>query len=303
MPFIITFGCQRKRVLTMIFIAESGSTKCDAVILKDDGSELTRISLKGLNPQHLSPSQIQEELSSNSSIQQFGRQIKEVFFYGSGCSSPQANQVVCRALQAVFAAAKITVHEDILAVAYAASYQKASICCILGTGSNCFYFDGERAQMGTAGLGYILGDEGSGGDIGKKLLQGFLHHKLPVHLEEKFNEAYSLNRAEIIKRVYRTSGANTFIASFSSFVGQNITDPFCRQLVYQSFTHFVQLHIAYFKPTTQLPIHFVGSVAFHFREILKQVLLENGLTLGEIIAKPLDRLVQFHTQKHIQEKG
>lgn len=278
----------------MIFIAESGSTKCDAVFIDNKGNEVSRTALKGLNPQHLSADEIKEELAANTNITHLAPKVTTVHFYGAGCSSAAANAIVKEALKSQFNQATLYVSEDLLAVAHATSSDGAAICCILGTGSNCFYFDGNNAHKSIAGLGYILGDEGSAMDIGKQLVLDFLHQRLPPDIHQKFTTNYALDRDEIIRRVYRCPGANTFLAGFSTFVGENIASPHLRQLVKNCFINFTQLYIVPYKEATIVPLHFAGSVAFHYQEILREVLDEYQLKVGHIIQRPLDRLISYH---------
>jgi N-acetylglucosamine kinase-like BadF-type ATPase len=250
--------------------------------------------MMGLNPQHHNSLEIRQQLGNHLHILELSSSVSHVYFYGAGCSSPEANQIVEDALRMFFTKASISVAEDLLAVAHATCSGETAICCILGTGSNCFYYDGKTSHMGISGLGYILGDEGSAGDIGKKLIKDFLHEKLPDDIKEKLIKRYQLNRNEIVKRVYRTEGANVYLASFSAFVGEHKEHPYCHALIKESLEAFVQLHILYFKNAQQVPVHFVGSVAYHFCEILKEILAANGLQMGKIMQRPLDGLIEYH---------
>lgn len=287
----------------MIFIAESGSTKCDAVFINENGTEHSRVQINGLNPQHLSSEQIRLELQANQEIVNLGDKVSLVHFYGAGCSSPDANAIVEKALKTVFPNAEITVQEDLLAVAHATYSGGPAICCILGTGSNCFYFDGKKAHKGMAGLGYILGDEGSAGDLGIQIVLDFLHKRLPAEIYTEFKETYNLDRDEIIRRVYRTPGANTFLAGFATFVGEHITHPYFQRMVKKSFSNFTELYILPFQESREVPIHFAGSVAYHSKALLEEVLKEHGLNLGSVIKRPIDGLVKYHGRKIQKSKS
>ena len=226
----------------MYFIIESGSTKSDWVLV-DNKNNQSFFSTMGFNPYFHSADIIEAELKKNNDIMQLASGIKGIYFYGAGCSSPELNQIVEEGLRRIFPSASILVEHDLLACAYATYNGNPGISCIIGTGSNSCYFDGQNLLEEVPALGYVLGDEGSGSYFGKQLLSSFLYHHLPAEIEADFIATYQLDKDQIVDRVYREPNANVFIASFMPFIAKHKAHPFFSEMVFNGFKHFMKVHV------------------------------------------------------------
>jgi len=278
----------------MILIAESGSTKCDCILLDLSGKEVDRFSTMGFNPYFHSTELIYNELSSLKPLAPYSSGITWVYFYGAGCSSPSLNAIVKKGLEKALPNAIVSVEHDLVAAAYSTYRGKPQVSCILGTGSNSVYFDGEQLYEEVPALAYILGDEGSGSYLGKKLLAAFLYKKLPVDLNKAFELEYAIDKNTVVDAVYNKPNANVWLASFSKFFGQHKENLWVREIVKEGFILFRDIHILCFKNAQEVEINFVGSVAFHFKDILEEVLAEKNLNFGYVLERPLDGLVNYH---------
>lgn len=278
----------------MILIVDSGSTKSDWVILNQIGKEILRIETVGFNPYFISSEEIQYEILKNEKLLKFKKSVTKIFFYGAGCSSKKMNIVVEKALSKIFLSAEILVAHDLLAAAYAAYNGKPAIVCILGTGSNSCYFDGEKLYEETPSLAYILGDEGSGNNLGKRILQAYFLKKIPTRLHEAFRERYNLTSEELNKNVYQNQFANKYLATFSRFVADHKYEPFIQKLIYDSLKEFFMNQVLPYKEARSSEINFIGSVAHYYEEILYAVAAEFHLRIGFVIRKPIDNLVKYH---------
>ena len=225
-----------------------------------------------------------------------GYPIEEVYFYGAGCISPEVCGNVARAIQANIPDTKIVeVHTDLLAAARALCGRNPGIACIMGTGSNSCYYDGEKICDNVSPLGYILGDEGSGAVLGKLLIGDVLKNQLPKDLCEKFLQQYELDRMTIIRRVYKEPQGNRFLASITPFLIQNIDRPEIHALVLNSFKAFFVRNIQQYKNYSELSVNFIGSIAYYYREVLEEAAAQCGCTVGSIIKSPMEGLIKFHT--------
>jgi N-acetylglucosamine kinase-like BadF-type ATPase len=288
----------------MILIAESGSTKCDCILLNARGEEVTRGSSMGFNPFFHGSELINRKLSEMPGVQQWAPQVSKVFFYGAGCSSPQRNAIVERGLSKVFPTASIKVGHDLEASAYATYEGQPLISGILGTGSNSVFFNGQSLREEVPALGYLLGDEGSASFIGKGLITAFLYHRLPTDLRLDFEQMYQTHKEEIFDHVYNQPHANVYLAGFSKFAGKHSKHPFIQALVRDGFNRFVDIHVACYPESREVPVSFVGSVAYHFRDVLKEVVESQGIAFGKTVSRPLDELVQYHVKYlHVLEES
>lgn len=278
----------------MIYIAESGSTKCDAVFLDDHGQEIERIRTMGFNPYFHKRDFIATEIVKVPKVQELGDKVEKVFFYGAGCSSPELNREVEIGLKAGFPNAEIKVDHDLKAAAYATWQGEPQICCILGTGSNCVYFDGENTTPGYSGFGFIIGDEGSASYIGKQLIRHYLYRLMPERYRQEFFEAYHLDEEQIRENVYAKSGPNIFLGNLAPFAYERLEDPFFYQLVFDGFKEFVETQVLTFPQAREVTVNFVGSIAYHFEPVLRDVMTFFDLKLGHIVRRPVDGLVEYH---------
>lgn len=280
----------------MILIAESGSTKCDWVALNKDGSEHVRFSTMGFNPYFHSAPFIEEELGGNSTMAKIKNQVDFVYFYGAGASSESLKDIVKEGLKGIMPKATISVDHDLVASAYSTYTGVPAITCILGTGSNSCYFDGETVSEEVPALAYILGDEGSASFIGKRLVADFLYKRLPKDLAQDFYDTYGVDKDEIITTVYNKPNANVYLASYSRFAGKHMTHPYVKMIVREGFAKFADIHIGCYSNCKDVPVHFVGSVGAIFHELLEDVLAERGYQMGQIMRKPVDGLIKYHLE-------
>lgn len=279
----------------MILIADSGSTKTDWRLLsKDKGQELRGkiINTEGINPIHQDKERISDNITKTLLPQLQNAQISAVYFYGSGCT-PQAKIVVEDVLKEVFSNATIEVESDLLGAARALLGKGFGIACILGTGSNSCLYDGKKIIQNTPALGYILGDEGSGSVLGKKLVNALFKHRLSSELELGFAEATGLSMATIINKVYREPMANRFLASLVSFIKEHLAEPSIQTLVIESFREFIQNNILPYQQP-DLPINAIGGIAYQFRRELALAAYQEGFTIGKIEKSPMEGLTRYH---------
>lgn len=284
----------------MIFIAESGSTKCDAVFLDNDGKEVCRFRTMGFNPYFHDSDFIEHRIGNVPEIKKYASQTTHVFFYGAGCSSPALNTIIQTGLQPIFSKAKIQVDHDLKACAFATYTGKPAISCILGTGSNSVYFDGENIREEVPALAFILGDEGSASYIGKKLIAGYFYKTMPLEFRDDFFKTYGLDKNAVVERVYTKPHANVFLASLAPFASKHIKHSFFRDLITEGFTDFLKTHVQCFPESKNVPVHFVGSIAHYFKPILSSSMKQLGLLEGNLIQKPLDGLINYHVN-HLKE--
>lgn len=278
----------------MLLIADSGSTKT-AWRLADDNKKIYHFLTDGLNPYFKSQGEIVEEIET-ALIPNFpqGTKITQVYFYGAGCSSQGKCELMKDALLQCFPRAKAIINHDILGAARAACANTEGIVCILGTGSNSCFYDGQKIVTIIGGLGYILGDEGSGSHLGKNMLEAYLNREMPEDLANKFKDAYHLTKEEIEKRVYEKPEANRFLASFSRFIGENIQQPYLASLVESCFDIFLEKHVCRYPDYTKKQVHFIGSVAYNYAEILRKSAHKKHIIIGKILPYPVEELMLFH---------
>ena len=250
----------------------------------------------GFNPYFHDADLVEREMNANSQAMEVADSVDRVYFYGAGSSSPELCEVIAEGLRRVFAKALVHVGHDLDGAAYSTYTGEPAVTCILGTGSNSCMFDGTTVTEEVPALAYILGDEGSGSWFGKRLLSSFLYHKLPKAIHEDFVEQYGLDKLSITKRVYQEPNANVFLASFMTFLGRHKSDPFVQDWLDEGFKAFLDVHVACFEGASTMPIHFVGSVAYHFQDALKKACADRGYRVGNIIKKPIDGLAQYHVE-------
>ncbi len=279
----------------MIAVIDSGSTKADWKFLSSNAYPVS-ITTMGFNPYYHDESVILPKIKAAFTGQINPLELTKIFYYGAGCSDPQRNKIIADALKKYFIEAEIHVEHDILACALATCRDQPGISCILGTGSNSCLFDGEKIIDNVPNLAYILGDEGSGGHLGKLLIRGYFYREFPKDIKDNFEEAYGNDRQVFLDNIYIKPNANVYLASFARFLSDHKDHIYIQSLVNRAFTEFIARHVRKYPDHNVLPIHFIGSVAYHFGDILKMVLDERSLNLGIIIKKPIDNLVQYHIE-------
>ena len=277
----------------MIFIADSGSTKADWKILQDEG-EIMNHSTHGFNPFFQNSETIEKTLLADFNNQFDLAKASKVFFYGAGCSDTYRCNIVEKALQSIFPNAIIKVHHDLLASARALCGTKPGIACILGTGSNSCLYDGFEIIDNVTNVGSLIGDEGSGSHLGKELLRGYFYREMPNEIKEAFEQYCPDGKREILNKTYDNPTPNVYLASFSKFLSSHKSHPYVQNLVFKCFDEFIVRHVQKYEGNLNLKIHFVGSVAYHFKNILEIVLASHNLEIGKVIKKPIEDLTKFH---------
>jgi len=285
----------------MILIADSGSTKTDWRLI--DGQEIRVMSTRGINPYHSGEAEIEEELNTLD-FAGTERSILEVYFYGSGVANQEMKDVIRRKLQErIGVHPYIQVNDDLLGVARSLFQDQNGIACILGTGSNSgLFLNGEISDKVPA-MGYSLGDEGGGTDIGKRLVNALHKRNLSDTLRQSIIDEEGLSMEEILENVYKRPHANRYLASLTRVAAKHIDDPAVRDIVTKAFEDFVDKNISKYSNYSSMEIGFAGSVAFHFKELLEEVLEKHNLNCRKIIASPIEGLVDFHQTQRGLKKG
>lgn len=282
----------------MILIADSGSTKTDWVLLNTEKEIIVKNSTKGLNPSVFSESDLYKTITSNKEVMDHVAAINELYFYGAGCGTETARKVIQEILEELFTAANISVKEDIYAAAYAVSEKKEGIVCILGTGSNCCYYDGkEEIVSKVPSLGYLLMDDASGNYFGKILLRDYFYKKMPKKLHDMFQKEYNLFPDDVKLKLYKEENPNAYLASFASFLILHKNEAYSSAIIKQGFASFIENQITQYDRVYDLPIHFIGSISYLLQEELKTALTSFRLNAGNFIQKPIDALVAYHLDK------
>lgn len=282
----------------MILVADSGSSHADWTIILN-ATERLAFSTKGINPFFMNEKEICKLLSGYREIQDYNSKITEVHFFGAGCSSPDKREIVSNGLSKVFSKAFINVESDILGAVYATCGTSKGFTCVLSTGSNIAFFDGKDAHFGNHGIGFILGDEGSGAYFGKKLITSYLYGLMPADLKKAFEDAYAVDKETIIDNVYAKPLPNIYLASFSRFLYKQKQNPMIQRILFDGFDEFAKMNIINQPHYQQYPCHFVGSVAYFFQDILAQVCAKHHIQLGKVIANPISGLTSYILEKHI----
>ena len=280
----------------MILIADSGSTKTDWICVSaDDTTQPVEAHTVGLNPFHVSDDEFREVLVHDLLPQLGEVKVDNVYFYGSGVR-PEVEARVKSLLREVFPQAEvIEAHSDLLGAARALCGRTWGIACILGTGANSCVYDGKKIVHNTPALGYILGDEGSGAVLGKHLIHDLYTGALSHNMRMKFEQEMGLQLSDIIDRVYRQPQPNRFLASLSEFIHRHLDDESIRDMIYSTFSDFVNMHLSRYG-RRELPVSFVGSIAWYYQTQLSLVLQTLGYHVGTIVKSPLEGLVAYHQQ-------
>lgn len=277
----------------MILIADSGSTKTQWCLLSASG-QMSEFRMDGINPFYQTADAIKNSIS-NQLLPQMGQllwagKITNVYFYGAGCT-PEKCPLVQMAVKSVFKDAEVEVYSDMVGAARALLQHSEGVACILGTGSNSCLYDGEKFTKNVPALGFILGDEGSGAVLGKRLVADLLKDQLNDDLKQQFLKEYNLTQADIIDKVYRQPFPSRFLASLSKFCADHIDNPIIYDLVYDHFQTFVTRIL---KQYPSVPVGFVGSIAYYYRDVLGKVLADNHIEIADILQSPMPGLIEFH---------
>ena len=280
----------------MILIADSGGSKTDWRLVLNNGS-IEQASSPGFNP-YYQPIEDLKRIVQEILLPKIpdSEEVKEIYFYGAGVSSEKNQLSIKNAFLEFFPKSQIEIGWDLLAAARALCGNEPGIACIMGTGSNSCLYDGRNIIDNVANLGWILADEGSGANIGRKLLVDYLRKKLPDSLAKQFHARFPFTREEFLEKVYQEEKPSAFLASFTRFIFQHLKEPYCYQLIYSSFAEFYENNVMKYENYQNLKVHFTGSIAFYFSDILRQVANDKGITVKNILEGPIAGLTLYHTQ-------
>lgn len=278
----------------MILIADGGSTKADWVALDSKGKELFRTRTQGINPEILNQGQLLERLEENSFLKVQSEQVLQIHFYGAGCGTQKAKDFLKSVLKVFFSNADILVAEDMLAAVYAASGGQESIVCILGTGSNSCYFYGQTMHQICPSLGYMVMDEASANLFGRRLLRDYFYKTMPENIRTDFASQFNLDADVIKEHMYKMDAPNAYLGEFSKLMFDYKQSDYILDLIREGFREFYKYRIMTFEKAQDVPVFFIGSIAYFFEDILKEVALEFGVHHKESIQRPIENLIHYH---------
>ena len=280
----------------MILIADSGSTKCSWALVDQQGNLIKEISTIGFNPYFIDKKNILKELKK-SSLLECAKEIKEVFFYGAGCSSKDKNKIISDSLQSFFINSKIVVKHDIDAACYAMYKGNPNITCILGTGSNSCFYDGKEIIENAPSLGFLLGDEASGNYFGKKLLSLYFNNIMPEDLKIKFESGFESDLSIIKENIYNNNRSNVYLSKYFPFITENKNHPIIQDLIFNSLNDFFNLHVCCYENYKDLEINFIGSVGYFLSDEINIVAKKHNCMIGDVVKNPINNLINFHFNK------
>jgi N-acetylglucosamine kinase-like BadF-type ATPase len=275
-------------------IADSGSTKAEWCVI--NGNKKKIFVTQGMSPYFINNEQMQDILIKELLPHVKKINIDEIFYYGTGCINPQNVKMVKKVIKNVFPEAKIEVDHDLSAAAKALCGKEKGIACILGTGSNSCYYNGKKIIKNSPGLGYILGDEGSGAYLGKKVIQYYLYDIFDDELRARFDARFVTNSVEILNTVYKQPLPNRYMASFAIFLAENRGHYMIENIIEDGLNDFFFNHVNKYHESWTLPVHFVGSIAFGFKDVLADLCSTYQLQLGKVLKNPLQGLIEYHKQ-------
>ena len=273
-------------------IADSGATKCQWTLVL--GNQKKTITTIGISPYFLTTDQIVETIAKGFNKKVDTDIINAVYFYGTGLSNPLNVTSIKKALKKVFPKADLDIQTDLVAVARATCQHSKGVACILGTGSNTGYFNGKKIVKNSPGLGYVLGDEGSGAYLGKKVLQYYLYKTFDEELMHAFESKYPINKDQILDAIYKQPLPNRYMASFSEFLSEHRGHYMIENIIEDGINDFFFAHLNKLNESWLYPIHFAGSVAYIFRDVIKQLATAYELEIGTIVKSPMEGLIAFH---------
>jgi glucosamine kinase len=275
-----------------ILIADSGATKCEWRLVSRDKKKT--ILTQGISPYFLDELQI-TVLLTKELLPKLGKiQVKELFFYGTGLSNTDNVKIIRKALKNLFPKAKTDIQTDLVGAARALCGRDKGIACILGTGSNSCYYDGKKIVKNSPGIGYVLGDEGSGAYLGKKVIQYYLYNTFDEELKSRFEKRFQVSPVEILDQVYKKPLANRYLASYAIFLAENRGHYMVENIIEDGLNDFFFTHLYKYRESWILPIHFIGSIAYGFRDVLKDLCQSYELELGKVLKAPMQGLIEYH---------
>jgi N-acetylglucosamine kinase-like BadF-type ATPase len=279
----------------MKLLVDSGSTKADWISIDETGKILFTTQTLGLNPEVLNQEEIISRVNDRFDISFNKENVTHLFFYGAGCGTDRMKSFLTNVFNDYFPNATVVVHEDTYAAVYATTPKnEKAIVCILGTGSNCSYFDGTVLHQKVQSLGYIAMDDCSGNQFGRQLIRDYYFGKMPTKLAAEFEKTYDLDADVIKNQLYKEPNPNAYMATFAKFLILHKDEAYSQKLIRNDMQVFVDNYITQYENCKEVPVHFIGSIAFYLKEELKEVLESNGLTIGNVLRRPIDGLIDFH---------
>ncbi len=275
-----------------ILIAESGSTKTDWVLIGDKNTK--RLSTQGLHPYLQGADEIIYILKNELKLDPAKTVVDEIYFYGAGVNSRDSKKVILKALKSCFATKKIFTEGDLLAAARATCKDEKGIACILGTGSNSCFYNGSKITTKLPSLGYVLGDDGSGNHIGRKILQYYFQGIMDKELAANFENTYDVELETILNNIYREPFPNRYLARFAKFALDNRGHYMIENIAEDCLNDFFINNLLHYKQIHKVPVHFSGSVADSFKDIIQQLCYQYEITLGKVVKRPIDELVKYY---------
>ena len=283
----------------MIFLIDSGSTKTDWIAVDKNGSQLfEKVRTKGLNPAILTTNELLGRIQENDVLRNNKEKVEKIFFYGAGCGTEAPNLALAQVLRSYFQNAEVTVEEDTLAAVYSTiNDNEPAVVCIMGTGSNCTYYDGHKADQRVKSLGYILMDDASGNYYGKQLIRDYFYKHMPVKLRIAFTEKYNMDEDFIKYNIYKEPNPNAYLASFAEFMFLHKESEYIKELIKSGVRSLAKNMIFQFKEELKnAPVHFAGTIAFLSQDEIREVGAEMGFKVGNFIRRPIEGLVTYHTK-------
>jgi len=279
----------------MKLLVDSGSTKADWIAIDDNGKVIFTTQSLGLNPEVLVEEEIINRLDNKFDISHNKDKATHLFFYGAGCGTDRMKDFLTKVFNKYFTKAIVSVHEDTYAAVYATTPKgKQAIVCILGTGSNCSYFDGKVLHQKVQSLGYIAMDDGSGNRFGRHLLRGYSFNKMPKDLAKEFEEEYNLDPDYIKHNLYKEPNPNAYLATFAKFLIKHKDNDYCKKIIEAEMNDFVENYILQFENCHDVLVHFVGSIAFYLKDELEAALQKHDIKVGNVLRRPIDGLIAYH---------
>lgn len=277
--------------MSKILIADSGFTKTDWRLIKPDGS-IEQARTQGINPYYQTEEEMLEVI--HNLYGQMPESMDEIFFYGTGCSSGTNREKIARLLRKYYPKASIDVNHDLLAAARSLCGDAPGIACIIGTGTNSCLYDGQKITVNVPSLGWAIADEGGGTYLGKTLVTDYYRKDMPKHLRVIFKETFNLTKDAFLTHIYQEPMPGRFLSTFAKFIGAHIADPYMYSLVSKGFDTFITKNVMKYEVHQELPVHFTGSIAYHFGTILRSVAQEKGIYVKHITEHPIAGLTLFH---------
>ena len=277
----------------MILIADSGSTKTNWIAINKDGSEVFKVNTEGLNPSVLNIDVLKNRIYNCKELFTFKDEIEEIHFYGAGCGTATPVKKLYSVLHALFENATIDIKEDSTAAVYAFNKEPA-IVCILGTGSNCTLFDGEKVHQKITSLGYSIMDDASGNYFGRILLRDYYFNKMPKEFANKFEAQFNLDADFIKTNLYNKENPNTYLAHFAEFLMSHKKNDYAQSIIHKGLTQFIENQILQYNESKTLKVNFVGSIAYFLEEEIKELFKTYHLNFGNVKRHPINGLVAYH---------